>query len=83
MFLVFHGQNNTTALCRELSDPANGIVRWTGLTTGSLAVYTCNNGYQPIGEQIRTCMNNGTWSGQETTCIRKKNAFVMCTHLYK
>ena len=73
----------TTASCSELSDPANGIVIWTGLTTGSLAAYACDNGYQFTGERIRTCMSNGTWSGQDPTCIRKKNAFVMCTHLYK
>ena len=72
-----------TASCSELSDPANGAVTWTGLTTGSNAIYICNNGYQLNGDQIRTCMSNRMWSGQEPTCIRMKNAFVMCTHLYR
>ena len=72
-----------TASCSELSNPANGIVLWTGLTTGSNAIHTCKSGYQLIGEWIRTCMSNGVWSGQEPICIRKKNVFVMCTHLYK
>ena len=55
----------------------------TGVTNGSIAAYTCNMGYQLIGEdQTRTCMSNGTWSGEEPTCIRMKNAFPMyiCTH---
>ena len=73
----------TTETCSQLSDPANGIVRWTGLTTGSLAVYICDSGYELSGEQIRTCMSNGMWSGQEPTCIRKKNTFVMFTQLYR
>ena len=79
--LIIH--KHTTASCSELSNPTNGIVLWTGLTTGSNAIYTCNSGYQWIGERIRTCMSNGVWSGQEPNCIHKKNAFVMCTHLYK
>ena len=62
----------TIVLCSELSNPANGAVIWTGLTTGSNAVYTCNTGYQLSGERIRTCMSNGMWSGQEPTCRRMK-----------
>ena len=73
----------TTAPCSQLSDPANGTVRWTGLTNGSLAVYSCDKGYQLSGDRIRTCMSNGMWSGQEPTCIRKKNTFVMFTQLYR
>ena len=68
----------------QSSPSANGAVRWTGLTTGSNAIYTCNNGYQLIGERIRTCLSNRMWSGQEPTCILGiKNAFVISTHLYR
>ena len=70
----------TTASCSELSNPANGAVIWNGLTTGSSAIYFCDSGYQMTGVEIRTCMINGMWSGEAPTCIRMKNAFVMCTH---
>ena len=70
----------SAGLCDELSDPENGNVNVTravdtGVTEGSIADYTCNMGYQLIGEdQTRTCMSNGMWSGEEPTCIRMKNA---------
>ena len=57
-------------VCSELSNPANGGVSWTGLTSGSTATYTCNTGYQLTGAQTRTCQSNGTWSGQAPTCTR-------------
>ena len=59
---------NSAGLCSELSSPTNGQVTWTGLTSGSTATYTCNSDYQLIGEQNRTCLSTGMWSGQEPTC---------------
>ena len=59
---------NSTGLCIELSSPTNGQVTWTGLTSGSTATYTCDSGYRLIGDQTRTCLSTGMWSGQETTC---------------
>ena len=67
--------------CGELPHPSNGNVMETGLTEGSNAVYTCDSDYQLVGERIRTCMSNGMWSGEEPTCLRMKNAFVMCNTL--
>ena len=62
LFLVFHRLGKIhiypTASCSELSNPANGTVRWTGLTIGSFAIYTCNAGYQRIRQWIRICMSN-------------------------
>ena len=70
--------------CDELSNPENGDVNVTrAQTEGSIAAYTCNMGYQlSVEDQTRTCMSNGTWSGEEPTCIRMKNAFpiYICTH---
>ena len=55
-------------LCDELSDPTNGGVTWNDLTEGSVATYHCDNGYQLIRDEIRTC-EDGEWSRQEPTCI--------------
>ena len=57
-----------TGLCSKLSSPAYGSVTWTGLTCGSTATYTCDSGYQLSGDQSRTCLSTGVWSGQEPTC---------------
>ena len=51
------------------------------VTEGSVASYTCNDTYQLTGNESRTCMDDGMWSGEEPTCIRMKNAFVVRTHL--
>ena len=64
---------NSAGVCSELSSPTNGQVTWTGLTSGSTANYTCDSGYQLIGEQTRTCLSTGMWSGQEPTCEGMKN----------
>ena len=42
----------------------------TSRTEGSVANYTCNDNYELIGNESRTCMDDGMWSGQEPTCIR-------------
>ena len=83
MLLLLHIIYFIYAGCDALPNPNNGTVRWTGLTNGSFAIYSCDSGYQLSAElQIRTC-RNGIWSGEAPTCLRMKNAFVMCTHLYK
>ena len=64
---------NSAGLCSELSSPTNGQVTWTGLTSGSNATYTCDSGYNLIGDQIRTCLSTGMWSGQEPTCESMNN----------
>ena len=56
--------------CPELTDPANGMVTWTGLTPGSTATYTCNEGFELNGVQTRTCQSDATWSDDPPTCDR-------------
>jgi len=57
-------------MCPELTDPANGRVMWTGLTPGSTATYSCDEGFVLNGTQIRTCQSDGTWSDAAPTCDR-------------
>ena len=72
----------SAGLCDELPDLGNGNITVTGQTEGSDATYTCNDGYQLTGgNSIRTCVDTGMWSGQEPTCLRMKNPFIMCIHL--
>ena len=72
----------SAGLCANLTNPGNGTIMVTEQTEGSDATYTCNKGYQLTdGNRTRTCMDTGMWSGQKPTCLRMKNAFLMCTHL--
>ena len=55
-------------MCSPLSDPADGTVTVSGQTHGSTATYTCNAGYQLVGDDARTCVH-GIWTGQTPTCL--------------
>ena len=59
---------STEILCEELQNPTNGQVSMTGQSIGSIATYTCDSGYELIGDDTRTC-EDGVWTGQEPTCI--------------
>ena len=57
------------AECGSLTDPANGMVDTTaGTTEGMMASYTCNTGYNLVGDTTRTCGTDGVWSSMEPTC---------------
>lgn len=59
--------------CAALTDPANGAVSVAGLSLGSTATYTCEDGYQLTGAASRQCEVQSAstaagWSGDEPTC---------------
>ena len=65
----FYG--NIVVDCGQLQNPANGFVQIFSTTEGSTATYTCNQGFQLVGNRQRTCQNNGQWSGQQPFCRRR------------
>lgn len=55
--------------CGSLPDPPFGTVELDGTTLGSVASYTCFDGYtQDGGDGLRTCQEDGRWSGEEIRC---------------
>ena len=67
--------------CGLLPPPSEGQVAYTpspvtGLETGlnAMANYSCSEGYDLIGDMIRTCQANGEWDGAAPTC--------MCEYIY-
>ena len=61
-------------MCEALPPIANGRVTEldSSLGVGSIATYTCDNGYSPTGgDTQRVCTENGVWTGQEPSCARK------------
>ena len=55
--------------CGTLNDPTNGQVSHTGGTTfGQTATYSCNTGYNLVGDNTHTCQATGEWSGSVPTC---------------
>ena len=55
--------------CGTLTNPANGQVSQTaGTTFGQTATYSCDTGYNLVGDGNRTCQATGGWSGSSPTC---------------
>ncbi|PFX24406.1 sushi, von Willebrand factor type A, EGF and pentraxin domain-containing protein 1-like isoform X3 [Stylophora pistillata] len=58
--------------CQSVPSPTNG--RKTGCSGNATEVYgvrcsfTCNVGFRLFGSSSRYCLDNGTWSGQNSTC---------------
>ena len=51
--------------------PANGTVVVIGNTRGDMATYSCNAGFELVGNSTRVCGDDGEWSGEAPMCIRK------------
>ena len=59
----------TVVNCGILANPANGKVSHTaGTTFGQTATYSCNTGYNLVGDSNHTCQATGNWSGSAPTC---------------
>ena len=59
----------TAVDCGCLPDPTNGSVDHTaGTSLGQTSIYSCNTGYNLVGDSTRTCQATGNWSGSEPTC---------------
>ena len=59
----------SAGLCHILPAPANGFVVLNDSIEGSTANYSCNSGYQLVGDAIRTC-RDGQWTGTAPECKR-------------
>ena len=65
--------------CGNLADPESGQVTFTPgvvmtLETGldAIANYTCNEGYDLVGDAMRTCQADEQWTGTEPNCTCKQ-----------
>ena len=55
--------------CGNLTAPDNGQVNHTaGTTFVQTATYSCNTGYNLVGDSTRTCQAAGNWSGSAPAC---------------
>ena len=77
----------TAVDCGSLPDPANGSVNHTAGTFGQTATYSCNTGYNLVGDSTRTCQATGNWSGSAPTCqgvlLKGDDTLFMCVCTHK
>ena len=69
--MQFEYRNYATVVCPTLPNPQNGRVSQRGNKPGDRASYTCNSGYELVGQSSRICQNNGQWSGDAPICESK------------
>ncbi|XP_076439986.1 sushi, von Willebrand factor type A, EGF and pentraxin domain-containing protein 1-like isoform X2 [Babylonia areolata] len=55
--------------CPQPAQPDHGAVNVKGLTFTSKVEYTCQSDYRLEGPSVRTCEADGSWSGEEPTCL--------------
>ena len=63
--------------CDILSTPSNGEMTCSSGRVGvgyegDTCSFTCNTGYELTGSDNRTCQDNGSWSGEDTSCKKGK-----------
>ena len=56
-------------VCSNPGTPSNGQqVGRSSYTYESDVRFDCQKGYHLLGSAVRTCLGDGTWSGQQPTC---------------
>ena len=59
----------TVVDCGTLTNPSNGQANDTaGTTFRQITTYTCDIGYNLMGDSNRTCQATGMWSGSKPIC---------------
>ena len=55
--------------CGTLANPSNGQVSHpNGTTVEQTATYSCDAGYNLVGDSTRMCQATGAWSGSAPVC---------------
>ena len=69
----------TAVNCGALPPVQHGRTVTNGTVFQSVANYTCDNGYNLVGIQSRTCESSAIWSGHEPMCegIIVNNTFII------
>ena len=60
---------STVVDCGTETNPDNGqVIRANGTTFRQTATYSCNTGYNLVGDSTRMCQATGVWFGSAPTC---------------
>ena len=65
---MFMSQYLPTAYCLNYTDFKNGRVSLSGVSVGDTATFTCNDGYELVGDSSLICLSDGTWDSSPPVC---------------
>lgn len=66
LFIFLHA----AITCDQLNNPQNGNVQQPlPPTVGSVAVYSCNQGFRLVGVTKRACQSDRTYTGKAPVCV--------------
>ena len=68
VYQMFENFFSAVVDCGGLADPKFGEVVTSGTMFSSTATYSCNDGYNLVGDTTRTCQASGSWSGSDPSC---------------
>jgi len=57
-------------LCYQLEAPDNGKMECTGNQYEDVCTFSCDDGYELIGSDTRTCQSDANWSGSKAECMQ-------------
>ena len=69
VFFMFMSQYlPTAAYCLNHTDFKNGRVLLSGVSVGDTATFTCNDGYELVGDSSLICLSDGSWDSSPPVC---------------
>ena len=90
--IVFTIMSCSAALCPDPAHIVNGMVTFTGNSVGDTATYTCNSGFELIGNASTTCtqvdVNSAAFSPAAPVCRRECSVIMnittkcLCYHVH-
>lgn len=57
--------------CGDPGAPRSGVREVSSTVFHSAVQYSCNHGYNLVGDKVRFCLASGEWSGSLPTCKRE------------
>lgn len=58
--------------CGSIKIPLNGMKHGNRTTYPNKVSFTCDDGFNLKGSNVRECRSDGVWSGEETFCEGNK-----------
>ena len=54
--------------CGHLETPMNGSLSGNKTFYPNTVKFSCDEGFDLLGSQVRSCLSSGLWSGNQTSC---------------